>query len=256
MITNDPEQVKLLRKSGQILAETLELVAKKAKPGVSAYELDQLAEENIRKAGGIPAFKHYRSRNNDPAYPASLCVSVNDEVVHGIPTKEKILQEGDIVGLDLGVNYQGYFTDAAITVPVGKIDRVSAKLIDTASRALKDALAQIRADATTGDLGHAMETAAKKNNFSVVRELVGHGVGKSVHEDPEIPCFGKPRSGTKLVRGMVIAVEPMVNENDWRVVFADDKWTVLTFDGGRSAHFEHTVLVTDTGCEILTPVKL
>jgi methionyl aminopeptidase len=254
MITNDPKQIELLRKSGRILAETLQLVAQKVAAGVSAYELDRLAEEHIRKQGGIPAFKNYRSRKNDPPYPATLCVSVNDEVVHGIPTKDKILREGDIVGLDLGVSYQGYFTDAAITVPVGRISTKDKKLIETAEQSLKNALAEVKPGNTTGDLGHAMETQAAKSGFQVVRELVGHGVGLSVHEDPEIPCFGRPGTGSKLKAGMVLAIEPMVNEKEWPVVFADDKWTVLTLDGGHSAHFEHTILVTDQGCEILTKV--
>jgi methionyl aminopeptidase len=252
MKVTNPEQLDKLRKSGKILAETLRLVASKAVAGVSAQELDRLAEENIRKHGGIPAFKNYRSRKNDPPYPATLCVSVNDEVVHGIPTKDKILQEGDIVGLDLGVSFDGFFTDSAITVAIGKIEKMASQLIETTKKALENALEQIKPGATTGDLGHAMESTAQKNGFAVVRELVGHGVGLSVHEDPEIPCFGKPGTGTKLAEGMVLAIEPMINENGWEVVFADDLWTVLTLDGGRSAHFEHTVLVTKDGFEILT----
>lgn len=252
MITTDPQEIALLRTSGKILAETLTLVAAQVTAGVSAWELDRLAEENIVKSGGVPAFKNYRARKGDPAYPASLCVSVNDEVVHGIPTKDKILKEGDIVGLDLGVNYQGYFTDAAITVPVGKVSERNLKLIKSARTALEKALDVTRAGAKTGDLGSQMESEAKSHGFTVVRELVGHGVGKSVHEDPEIPCFGTAGTGTVLRKGLVIAIEPMVNEKDWQVAFAADKWTVLTLDGGRSAHFEHTVLVTEEGCEILT----
>ncbi len=253
MITKDQEQIKLLRQSGKILAQTLNLVASKVAPGVSAFELDKLAEDSIRKAGGSPAFKNYRSHKSDPAYPASLCVSVNDEVVHGIPTKSKILQEGDIVGLDLGVNYKGLFTDAAITVPVGRISKKNSELIACAKRCLKLALEQVKPGATTGDLGFAMETCAKLAGFQVVRELVGHGVGLSVHEDPEIPCFGKKGTGTKLIEGMVLAIEPMVNEGGYEVAFAQDRWTVLTLDGSRSAHFEHTILVTENGFEILTP---
>ncbi|MBX4204707.1 MAG: type I methionyl aminopeptidase [Candidatus Doudnabacteria bacterium] len=254
MIIENPEQLDKLRKSGKILAETLALVSEKVAPGVSAQALDQIAEENIRKSGGIPAFKNYRSRKGDPSFPASLCVSINDEVVHGIPSRDKILSEGDIVGLDLGVNYQGLFTDAAITVPVGKIEKKLESLLETTQKALENALSAIKPGATTGDLGHAMETTAKLSGFQVVRELVGHGVGLSVHEDPEIPCFGKPGSGSKLQEGMVIAVEPMINEFGWEVVFADDKWTVLTMDAGRSAHFEQTLLVTKDGCEIITQV--
>jgi methionyl aminopeptidase len=252
MITKDPEQIKLLRQSGKILAQTLNLVASKVAPGVSAHSLDKLAEDNIRKSGGIPAFKNYKARKDDPAFPASLCVSVNDEVVHGIPTKEKILQEGDIVGLDLGVNFQGMFTDAAITVAVGRVLPKYLELIACTKKSLQYALDKVKPGATTGDLGNAMESRAKLCNFQVVRELVGHGVGLSVHEDPEIPCFGRKGSGIKLAAGMVLAIEPMVNEKGWEIAFAADRWTVLTLDGGRSAHFEHTILVTDNGYEILT----
>jgi methionyl aminopeptidase len=252
MITNDPEQIKLLKESGRILSQTLSLVASKVAPGVSTIELDKIAENNIRKMGGVPAFKNYRSRKSDPAFPATLCVSINDEVVHGIPTLDKILEDGDIVGIDLGVNYKGMFTDAAITIPVGKITTKYLKLISTAKNCLAEALKQVEPGATTGDIGFAIESEAKKNGFQVVRELVGHGVGLSVHEDPEVPCFGKKGTGTKLQKGMVLAIEPMINELGWEVVFAEDKWTVLTLDGGRSSHFEHTVLVTENGFEILT----
>jgi methionyl aminopeptidase len=252
MIIKNPEELNLLRQSGKILALTLNLVARKAEAGMSAAELDKLAESSIRKTGAIPAFKHYKARRGDPEYPASLCVSINDEVVHGIPLADKILKEGDIVGLDLGVNFQGYFTDAAITIPIGRINKTSEKLLETTRKALNAALSQVKPGHTTGDLGHAMESVAHEAGFAVVRELVGHGVGKSVHEEPDIPCFGTPGKGAKLVEGMVIAIEPMINEKGWEVVFADDKWTVLTLDGGRSAHFEHTVVVTTDGCEILT----
>lgn len=252
MIIKNSEQLDKLRRSGKILSTTLKLVAQRIAPGVPASMLDKLAEDNIRKMGGVPSFKNYRSRKNDPAFPASLCVSINDEVVHGIPSKNKILEDGDIVGLDLGVAFEGYYTDAAITVPVGDVDETAIKLMQTTKQAIDLALGRVKPGATTGDLGNAMETTAKLSNFSVVRELVGHGVGESVHEDPEIPCYGKPGTGVKLSEGMVLAIEPMINEGGWEVVFASDKWTVLTLDGSRSAHFEHTVVVTKTGCEILT----
>ncbi|HTL39255.1 MAG TPA: type I methionyl aminopeptidase [Methylomirabilota bacterium] len=252
MLIKDPKQIETLRTSGQILAATLDLVAKKAVPGASAFDLDQLAEQEIRKAGGVPAFKNYRSQPGDPPFPATLCVSVNDEVVHGIPTKDKILKDGDIVGLDLGVQYQGLFTDAARTVVVGKADAVSYKLIEAAETSLEKAIQIIAPGKFTGDIGAMIESTVKKYGFSVVRELVGHGVGLAVHEDPEIPCFGKPGTGTKLVEGMVIAVEPMVNAGDWKVIFSEDKWTIKTLDQSRSAHAEHTLLITQHGCEVLT----
>ena len=254
MITQNESEIKLLKESGRILAATLELVRQQVKPGTVTADLDRLAEENILRLGGFPSFKNYRSYKSDPAYPASLCVSINDEVVHGIPSKEKILKDGDIVGLDLGVNFQGYYTDAAITVPVGRVAPKYLKLLETTQLALESALSLVRPGNTTGDLGNAMDSIARKHGFAVVRELVGHGVGKSVHEDPEIPCYGKPGTGTKLRQGMVLAIEPMINEYSWEVAFAKDKWTVLTLDGGRSAHFEHTVLVTKDGLEVLTQI--
>jgi methionyl aminopeptidase len=181
-------------------------------------------------------------------------VSINDEVVHGIPRKDKILREGDIVGLDLGMSYQGLFTDAALTVAVGKIDNESKKLIQAAEECLQTAIAEIAPGKSTGDVGFAIESTAKKYGFQVVRELVGHGVGLSVHEDPEVPCFGKPGTGVKLMEGHVIAVEPMVNAGDWKVFFSDDHWTIKTQDAKRSAHIEHTLLVTKHGCEVLTRI--
>ena len=252
MITNDPKEIEILRQSGNILATVLHLVAKEARPGASAFDLDRLAEAEIIKRGGVPAFKNYAAQPGDPPFPATLCVSVNDEVVHGIPTKSKILKDGDIVGLDLGVQYKGLFTDAAITVPVGKVDPAKLKLITVAKESLAAGLAQVKPGNFTGDVGNAIEAVAKQNGFQVVRELVGHGVGKAVHEEPEIPCFGRTKTGTKLVKGMVLAIEPMVNEGGWKIYFADDNWTIKTEDGGWSAHAEHTILVTDSGFEILT----
>lgn len=252
MIIQDPKEIEILRAGGKILARVLHMVVGYAVAGVSAFELDQLAETEIRKAGGHPAFKNYRPSSDDPPFPAALCVSINDEVVHGIPTKQKILKEGDIVGLDLGVEYQKLFTDAAITVGVGQVDKKSQKLIEATTQALNAAIAQIAPGKFTGDIGAAIEAAVKKYKFQVVRELVGHGVGQAVHEEPEIPCFGKPGTGTRLVEGQVIAVEPMVNAGVWKVSFSDDGWTIRTADGARSAHMEHTLLVTKTGCEILT----
>ncbi len=252
MITSDPKEIQILRTSGKILAEVLDLVAKKVKPGISSLELDKLAESEILSRGAKPSFKGYFSQPGDPPFPASLCVSVNDEVVHGIPSKDKILKEGYIVGLDLGVEYQGYFTDAAVTVPVGKVHPSRLKLIKAAEESLAAGLKMVKPGNFTGDIGHAIETTVASFGYQVVRELVGHGVGKAVHEEPEVPCFGKPGTGTKLVSGMVLAIEPMVNEGDWKVFFADDNWTIRTQDGGWSAHKEHTILVTNDGFEFLT----
>ncbi len=236
------------------MSSTLKLLASKVAPGVSAFELDQLAESEIRKAGGTPAFKNYQPAPGDSPYPASLCVSVNDEVVHGIPTKQKILKNGDIVGLDLGVIFGNLYTDAAITVPVGQADPESLKLIEAASESLQNAINILAPGKTTGDIGHAIETTVKKYKFQVVRDLVGHGVGKSVHEAPEIPCYGKPGTGTKFEEGMVVAIEPMINAGSSQIQFMDDEWTIKTGDGSRSSHMEHTLLITRNGCEILTNV--
>lgn len=236
------------------MAAVLDLVAKEVKPGVSAANLDALAEKEILARGGKPSFKNYRGNAGDPPFPASLCVSVNDEVVHGIPAKDKIFKDGDIVGLDLGVEFQGLFTDGAVTVPVGSVDKKHLTLILAAKESLTKGLAQVKPGNYTGDVGFAIESTAKKYGFEVVRELVGHGVGRAVHEEPEVPCFGKPKTGTKLLLGMVIAVEPMVNEGGWKVYFAKDNWTIKTRDKSWSAHIEHTVLITDNGCEILTLV--
>lgn len=252
MITSDFKEIELLRQSGKILATVLNLVASKATVGISAFELDQLAESEIKKLGGQPSFKNYRAVEGDPQYPASLCVSVDDEVVHGIPRKDKILKNGDIVGLDLGVEYKGFFTDAAVTVPVGKVNKKYINLITAANESLKAGLAQIKAGNFTGDVGYAIESTAKEYGFQVVRELVGHGVGQAIHEEPEVPCFGDSHTGTKLVTGMVLAIEPMINEKGWKVYFTDDNWTIKTRDGGWSAHAEHTVLVTESGYEVLT----
>lgn len=252
MITRDPKQIEILRQGGKILSAVLKLVASRAKAGTSAFELDQLAENEIKKAGGVPSFKNYRAQAGDPPFPASLCVSVNDEVVHGIPRKEKILQDGDIVGLDLGLQYKGLYTDSAITVAVGKVDATRAELITAVSECLSNAISEIAPGKFTGDIGAATEKTAKKYGFQVVRELVGHGVGQEVHEEPEIPCFGKSGTGTKLVEGMVIAVEPMVNAGGWKIYISDDNWTIKTQDQSPSAHMEHTLLVTKSGSEILT----
>jgi methionyl aminopeptidase len=252
MITHDPKEIEILKQGGKILADVLQLVVKQAVPGARAADLDALAEKEIRARGGVPSFKNYRAQAGDPTFPSSLCVSVNDEVVHGIPHKDKILKDGDIVGLDLGVQYEGLFTDAAITVPVGKVSEKYLKLIEAAKESLKAGLAQVKPGNFTGDVGSAIEAKVKSYGFEVVRELVGHGVGKAVHENPEVPCFGKPKSGSKILKGMVLAIEPMVNEGTWKVIFSEDNWTIKTQDHSRSAHWEHTILVTDSGFEILT----
>lgn len=254
MIINNPKQLEILRQSGKILAEVLDIVVQNAKAGVSSLDLDVIAEREIEKRGAKPSFKNFRGRKDEAPFPASLCVSINHEIVHGLPTKEKILQEGDIVGLDLGVEYQGMYTDMAVTVGVGKISPENQKIITATKQALDNALAQVKAGNTTGDIGFAIESTAKKFGFAVVRELVGHGVGAAVHEDPEVPCFGEKGKGTKLIEGLVLAIEPMLVEGDWKIHVALDNWTIETSDRLLAAHKEHTVLVTKTGYELITKI--
>lgn len=249
-----PEEIKKLRDGGRILARILATVASRVKPGLSTWELDKLARREIKKAAARPAFLGYKIAPKHSPYPAVLCASVNEAIVHGIPRREKILREGDIIGLDLGIEYQGLFTDAAVTVPVGKIDEASQQLIDTAKHALHLGIKEARPGHTTADIGRAIQEAVEASGFAVVRDLVGHGVGHAVHEPPSVPNYSSSRfsSGDKLKPGMVIAIEPMITAGDWRIKFLNDGWTVVTADGSRAAHFEHTVAITKDSYEILT----
>ncbi|MEK7631979.1 MAG: type I methionyl aminopeptidase [Patescibacteria group bacterium] len=245
MRVKTPQEIATLREGGKILAHTLQIVVKAAVPGARAADLDTLAEKTIREAGGLPAFKNFEG------FPATLCVSVNSEVVHGIPG-DKIFQEGDIVGLDCGVQYHGLFTDAAITVGIGKISKDAKKLITVTEQSFREALKVIKAGATTGDIGHAVQGYVEAQGYGVIRALVGHGVGHAVHEEPRVPNYGQPGTGSALPVGLVIAVEPMVAAGHWQVQTAPDKWTVVTADGSLAAHYEHTLVVTEHGYEILT----
>jgi methionyl aminopeptidase len=247
MIAVEKKDIKGLQKSGEILSESLRLVAKAAIPGKSTLELDRLAREAIAARGGAPAFLGYRG------YPAALCTSLNARVVHGIPHADEVLKEGDIVGLDLGVNWGGYFTDMAVTVPVGAVSSAARDLIDATENALRAGLNVLKADITTGDLGAAIEAFVKKRGYSVVRDFVGHGVGAQVHEDPQIPNFGLGGHGQRIPEGSVIAIEPMVNRGRPGVRILEDGWTVETADQSLSAHFERTVRVTVDGYEEITP---
>ncbi len=252
MIVKSKKEIEMLKKSGQILARVLTQIEREIKPGVKASLLDDLAEREIKKAGAFPSFKNHRENKGTP-YPSSLCVSINDEVVHGIPG-EKILRSGDIVSIDLGVKYKGFFTDGAVTVlcgsddPDGRLNR----LISVCRQALDVATKECRAGVNTGDLGHAIESFVESAGFKVFRELVGHGVGRAVHEEPQIPNWGIPGTGEKLEEGMVLALEPMISEGETKLVLDKDRWTLKTKDGSRAAHFEHTVLVKKDGCDILT----
>jgi methionyl aminopeptidase len=244
-------EIAIMRDGGKILADILQLLASKAKLGISGNEINELAEREIKKYKAAPSFLNYKIYKGGAPFPASICFSVNDEIVHGFPFG-KILKEGDIVGLDLGIKYNGLHTDCAITVGVGKISEKTTKLIKVAQESLYKGIEKVKAGNRLGDIGFAIQNYAEKNGFSVVRDLVGHGVGRSIHEPPEVPNFGKMGEGMKLCAGMTFAIEPMINEGDCRIKCDKDQWTIRTQDGKLSAHFEHTVAVTKDGCEILT----
>jgi methionyl aminopeptidase len=235
----------LLRQSGKILARVLGRLKEQIKPGVTTGEIDNLAQGLTVQENALAAFKGYKG------YPASVCISINEEIVHGIPGP-RVIAAGDIVSLDLGINYNGYFSDAAITVAAGKIDSRGKKLIEVTRKALFAGVAQAKSGNRLFDISHAIQSFVEKNGFSVVRHFVGHGIGKSLHEEPEIPNFGQPHKGPLLKNGMVLAIEPMVNEGAWESRITENGWTAVTKDGKRSAHFEHTVALTAKGPQILT----
>ncbi len=248
------KEIAILSEGGRRLAEILRKVSTEVKPGVSARTLNDLAEKLVKNLGDTPSFLNYSPARAKRPFPAALCISVNDEVVHGIPNEgEKILQEGDIVALDLGLVHGGLFTDSALTVGVGKVDARAKKLIETTKKALAVGIKAVRAGDTTGDVGFAIQSFVEsQGTFGIVRELAGHGVGYAVHEEPFVPNFGKKGEGVVLKTGMVIAIEPMLNEGGSGIKLDPDGYTYRTKDGSRSAHFEHTVVVTPNGAEILT----
>lgn len=248
--TKHPDEIEKIAEGGSILGDILLRTSKLVRPGITTAELNDFAETEIIKAGGRPSFVGYGSRKNP--FPAGLCTSINDAVVHGVPSSEDILQEGDIIGLDIGMEYKGLYTDTAITVPVGKISETASRLIETTKRSLQEALKQVKPGNRIGDIGYATQKVAEEAGFSVVRDLVGHGVGYDVHEDPAVPCYGKPGKGIELVPNMVLAIEPMVCQNKPHIFFDTDGWTIRTHDGGLAAHFEHTIVVTESGVRILT----
>jgi len=245
IIIKSPREIDQLRKSNAIVAEVYQKLRRMIVPGITTLELDRLAEELILSRGAMPAFKGYRG------FPASVCVSVNEEVVHGIPSQRK-LKEGDILSLDVGVNLNGYFGDAAITAPVGEVDREAQRLLEVTERALYIGIDMAKAGNRLFDISYAIQTWVEKHGFSVVRDFVGHGIGRDLHEEPQIPNFGSPHQGPRLEKGMVFSLEPMVNEGAYGVKILSDGWTVVTTDGKRSAHFEHTIAITDGKAEILS----
>lgn len=252
MIATTQSDIDTLRQAGKILAQVLRDTAALVKPGVTTAALDLAAEESIRAHGAVPAFLNYKPIGAAYPYPAVLCVSVNDEVVHGIPTEAHVLHEGDVVTLDLGLSYNGLFVDSAITVCVGEGDAAAQKLLAGTKEALSVAIGAIKAGGRVGDIGAAVETVARKYNLAIVTDLGGHAVGKSVHEKPFIANTGTAGTGEKLVEGMVLAIEPILTEGKGAITLAEDEWTYRTRDHSRAAHFEHTILVTREGAEILT----
>jgi methionyl aminopeptidase len=243
VIIKSDEEIAIMRKCGKILAAILDKLRTEVQPGVKTGQLDTVVAEQSNKRGVIPSFKNYRG------FPATLCVSVNDEIVHGIPG-ERVIREGDIVSLDVGAKLDGFHTDAAITVGVGRISKEAEELIAVTEGSLEAGIAQAINGAWIEDVSSAIQHYVESRGFSVVREYTGHGVGRDLHEDPPIPNFvvGK---GLRLRQGMALAIEPMVNVGDWHTKLAANQWTVLTADGSLSAHFEHTIAITDTGAEIL-----
>lgn len=242
-----------MREGGKLLAQILDSVIKKVKPGITTGELNAYAEELIAKSGGKASFKNYQASWAEHAYPAALCVSLNDEVVHGIPDGDRIIKEGDIVSLDCGLEYKGLYTDMARSVIAGKASAAKRKLLSATEDALMAGIGIIKPGIKLSDVSRAIQAKIEKAGFSVVRQLVGHGVGYSAHEEPQIPnYYSRSFPEVILKPGMTLAIEPMVNAGGWEVETLDDGWTIVTADGSLSAHFEHTVVVTDDGFEIIT----
>ena len=245
IIIKSPREIEQLKRSNAMVAEVFNRLKGMIVPGVTTKELDQVAEEYILSKRGRPAFKGYRG------FPATLCISINEEVVHGIPCQRR-LKEGDIVSLDVGVDFVGYFGDAAITFPVGEVDPEAKRLLEVTEKALTIGIEKAKIGNRLFDISYAIQRWVESHGFSVVRDFVGHGIGKDLHEEPQIPNFGTPHQGPRLEKGMVFALEPMVNEGTHEVRVLSDGWTVVTADGKRSAHFEHTIAITDDEAEILS----
>ena len=239
-------EIGLMRAGGHILADVVDHLRETVKPGLSTLEIDEDVEAFIRSRGALPAFKGYRG------FPATVCISINDEVVHGIPSAHRRIKEGDIVGLDLGCIVEGYYADCAFTLAIGDVPPKVQQLLDITRESLDAAIAECRAGRRLSDVSHAVQAHVERHGFSVVRAFVGHGIGRALHEDPQIPNFGDPGRGPQLRPGMVLAIEPMVTMGSWEVKVLDDGWTAVTRDGSLAAHFEHTIAVTDDGPEVLT----
>ena len=246
IILKSKKEIEFIREAGKIVAYAHELLREAIKPGISTFELDEIAYRAIVKHNASPSFKGYGG------FPASICASKNDVVVHGIPRKDDILMEGDIISIDIGAEYKGYHGDAAKTHPVGKITEDDARLIRETRESFYKGIEQALVGKRLSDISHAIQSHVEAFGFSVVREFVGHGIGRSMHEDPQIPNYGPPDRGPRLESGMVLAIEPMINQGTYKVQVLEDGWTVKTIDGKKSSHYEHTIAITDNGPDILT----
>jgi methionyl aminopeptidase len=246
VVCKSAAEIRKMRESGRIVRQVLNAVRAAVSPGVTTMDLERLAEKKIQELGAKPAFKGYYD------YPCVLCTSVNDQIVHGIPSEKRMLKEGDIVSIDCGVVLDGFYGDAAITVPVGNVDLKTQKLLDVTKASLEKAIEQVKIGNTVGDIGAAVQELVEENGFSVVRDFVGHGIGTRLHEDPQVPNYGTKGTLTKLKEGMVLAIEPMVNAGKPGARVLEDKWTAVTEDGSFSAHFEHCIAVTKDGPLVLT----
>jgi methionyl aminopeptidase len=245
IIIKSDQEIAIMRQAGRIVAAVLEILAAEVRPGLIIKELDTIVRDEFQRRGAVPTFLGYLG------YPACVCVSINDQVVHGIPGDRR-LQEGDVVSIDLGATYQGFVADSALTVSVGPCSPQAQRLIDATYQSLQQGIRSACPGARLGEVSHAIQTHAESHGYSVVREYVGHGVGREMHEEPQIPNFGPPDRGPILKKGMVLALEPMLNLGEWRTKKHDDQWTVSTLDGSLSAHFEHTIAITDGEPEVLT----
>lgn len=254
------QEIAQLRQAGRLVAETYEVLRPHIVPGTTTAELDSIAEDYIRSKGAKPIYKGYgaRAARNGlpaiPAFPATICVAVNDVICHGIPSPRQVLHKGDIIGIDIGVLYKGWVGDSCVTFAVGELDSASQRLMEVAKRSLELGIEQARPNKQLGDIGAAIQTYAESQGFSTVREYVGHGVGHSLHEDPQVPHYGHPGTGLKLRPGMVFTIEPMINAGGYQTRLLPDHWTVCTADGSRSAQFEHTIAITDGAPELLTVI--
>ena len=238
-------EIEIMRRSGKITSKTLVRLIQAAQPGITTGELNRIADESIRSMGGFPTFVGYHG------YPSAICTSVNDEVVHGMPG-DRVLVDGDLLSLDIGTTLEGYVSDSAITIPIGNVNEAAKRLMRVTQECLMLGIAQMQVGNHLGDIGHAVQQHAESNGYGVVRALVGHGIGRKMHEDPQVPNYGSPGQGALLRNGLVLAIEPMITEGTWEVATLEDGWTVVTEDGKLAAHFEHTIAITDQGPKILT----